>query len=110
MKPRARRVTIAAAVLGAGVVGVAVVLNWTTVRDHVEAWHFQLTEDTQALVPNPRWQDEVETVMPTARLPQYLADCSGVAVICTKWERWEEGKVFSPLLVFEGETETVKTY
>jgi hypothetical protein len=51
MKPRARRVTIAAAVLGAGVVGVAVVLNWTAVRDHVEGWRFQLTRQTVIISP-----------------------------------------------------------
>jgi hypothetical protein len=46
MKPRARRVTLAAVVLGAGVVGVFVVLNWRAVCDHVEAWRFQLTSKT----------------------------------------------------------------
>ena len=51
MKPRARRVAIGAAVLGAGVVGVLVALNWGTVRDHVEAWHFQLTTETEMMEP-----------------------------------------------------------
>jgi hypothetical protein len=53
MKPRARRVTIAAAVLGAGVVGVLVVLNWATVRDHFEGWRFQLTRKTETIDPDP---------------------------------------------------------
>jgi hypothetical protein len=52
MKPRARRVTIAAAVLGAGVVAVFVVLNWGTMRDHVEAWRFQLTRETVTIEPD----------------------------------------------------------
>ena len=53
MKPRARRVTIAAAVLGAAVVAVLLVAHWATVRDHVEAWHFQLTTETVTIEPNP---------------------------------------------------------
>jgi hypothetical protein len=52
MKPRARRVTLAAAVLGAGVVAVLVVSHWRAVRDHVEAWHFQLTRETQTMNPD----------------------------------------------------------
>jgi hypothetical protein len=51
MKPRARRVTIAAAVLGGAVVVVLVVAHWDTVRDHVEAWHFQLTRKTATVLP-----------------------------------------------------------
>jgi hypothetical protein len=52
MKPRARRVTIAAAVLGAGVVAVLVVTHWATVRDHVEGWRFQLAKYTETIEPN----------------------------------------------------------
>ena len=40
MKPRARRVTLAATALGVGVVAVLVVVNWGVVRDHVEGWWF----------------------------------------------------------------------
>ena len=49
MKPRARRVTIAAAVLGTGVVAVLVVVHWGTIRDHIEAWHFQLARKTMTI-------------------------------------------------------------
>jgi hypothetical protein len=45
MKPRARRVAVATAVLGAG--ALAVVL--TALRDHIEAWRFQLTRDTKTV-------------------------------------------------------------
>jgi hypothetical protein len=51
MKPLARRITLAAAVLGAGIFAVFVVLNWGTVRDHTGAWWFQLTSKTEMLVP-----------------------------------------------------------
>jgi hypothetical protein len=52
MKPRARRVAIAAAVLGAGVIAVLVVAHWGTVRNHVEAWHFQLTTQMERIEPS----------------------------------------------------------
>jgi hypothetical protein len=53
MKPRARRVTIAAAVLGAGVVAVLAVAHWSTVRDHAEAWWFVCTRETKTINPDP---------------------------------------------------------
>ena len=46
MKPRACRITVGAAALGAGVLAVLVVANWSAVRDHVEAWWFQLMRKT----------------------------------------------------------------
>jgi hypothetical protein len=52
MKSRARRVTIAAAVLGAGVIAVLVVTHWGTVRDHCEAWRVQLAKYTEMIEPN----------------------------------------------------------
>ena len=57
MKPRARRVTLVAVALGGAVLGVLVVANWATVRDHVEAWHFQLTTETETVVPNSAWME-----------------------------------------------------
>jgi len=53
MKPRARRVTIGAAMLGTAIVTALVIVNWRTVRDHVEAWHFQLTRETETIEPEP---------------------------------------------------------
>ena len=52
MKPRARRVVIGAAALVAVLVSVLVAANWATVRDHVEAWHFQMTRETETEEPN----------------------------------------------------------
>jgi hypothetical protein len=49
MKPRARRVTIAAAALGVGVIGVFVIINWRPVREHIQAWHLQLTRETETI-------------------------------------------------------------
>lgn len=49
MKPRARRVTIGAALVGAGVVGVLIVLQF---RLHLEAWRFQRTRRTAKIEPD----------------------------------------------------------
>ena len=51
MKHRARRAVIGAAALGSVLVAVLVFANWRIVRDHVEAWHFQLTRDTETYEP-----------------------------------------------------------
>ena len=53
MKPRARRVTLAAAVLGGGVVGGLVIVHWGTVRDHLEGWWFLMTTETLTIRPGP---------------------------------------------------------
>ena len=53
MKPRARRVTLAVAVLGSGVLAVCVVAHWSALCDHFEAWHFQLTRETALMRPGP---------------------------------------------------------
>ena len=51
MKQRARRAMILTAALGAIVTAVLVIANWGTVREHVEAWHFQLTRKTETIEP-----------------------------------------------------------
>jgi hypothetical protein len=52
MKRHARRAVIGAAALMALVVAVLTVANWGTVRDHVEAWRFQLTKVTTTIQPD----------------------------------------------------------
>jgi hypothetical protein len=42
---------IGSAALVAVVVAVLTVTHWTTVRDHVEAWRFQLTRETRTIQP-----------------------------------------------------------
>jgi len=54
MKPRARRATIGVAALAVVLLVVLVVACWGTVRDHVEAWHFQLTRKTMEVTPPPK--------------------------------------------------------
>jgi len=51
MKPRARRITIGAAAVAVVLVAVLAVAYWATVRDHVEAWHFQLTRKAKTITP-----------------------------------------------------------
>jgi hypothetical protein len=54
MKRHAWRVTIGAAALGAVLLAVLVVANWSTVRDHIEAWRFQLTTEKETIEPFER--------------------------------------------------------
>jgi len=51
MKRRAQRLVIGAVAVLAGLVAILVAANWNTVRDHVEAWHFQLTRETETIQP-----------------------------------------------------------
>jgi hypothetical protein len=51
MKPRARRITIAAALLGLAVVAVLVIAHLDTVRDHIEAWRVQRSSKMQTITP-----------------------------------------------------------
>ena len=55
VKPRALWVTITKAIIEVAVVVVflVVVLNLSTVRDHLQAWLFQLTRKTETRVPSP---------------------------------------------------------
>ena len=52
MKPRARRIALLTVAAGCLVVGGLVVAHWSAVRDHVEAWRFQATRETQMTVPS----------------------------------------------------------
>jgi hypothetical protein len=84
MKPCARRVTIAATVLGAAVVGALVVANWGTVRDHVEAWWFQLTTTTRSILPRPELQGkpfDMPSHIERGEMLQFMADYFGREVV-----------------------------
>ena len=78
MKPRARRITIGAAALVAVIVAVLVVANKGTVRDHVEAWHIQVTTETERLTP-PRNGDVLFGPAPGL---QVLSSHAERSVIC----------------------------
>jgi hypothetical protein len=52
MKPPARRIAIGAAVTGAVLVGLLGVSCRETVRDHIEAWRFQLARRTETVHPS----------------------------------------------------------
>jgi len=105
MKRRARRVVIGGAALVAVVVGVLVATHWGTIRDHVEAWHFQLTRDTQVLIPEPGRKGQpglsvITTVLRPNMEPRYsvnpgeflrlLKDFSGTPVIVQPHEYLSE--------------------
>src|SRR5688572_31459205 len=70
MKRRARRAVIGAAALVVVVIVLLVVAHRDTVRDHLEAWHFQLTRETKIMDPQSSNQGEMITT------PQILATYS----------------------------------
>ena len=76
MKPRARRVVLGAAALVAVLVAVVVAANWGTVRDHVEAWHFQLTRETTSIHPDGVDADAYQThdLGATAHVREHVRD------------------------------------
>jgi hypothetical protein len=51
MKRRGWRVALTVATLGLVLVACLVAFNWTTVRDHAEAWWFQATRETRTIEP-----------------------------------------------------------
>jgi hypothetical protein len=51
MKRRGKRIAFTVAATGLAVLLVLVVAHWGTVRDHVEAWWFQLTRETETIEP-----------------------------------------------------------
>jgi hypothetical protein len=53
MNRRGTRLTLGVVVVGLAVVLVLAVAHWGTVRDHLEAWRFQLTTETDAIRPDP---------------------------------------------------------
>jgi hypothetical protein len=70
-------------------VGLAVVIalgisHWDTVRDHVEAWHFQLTTKTETIEPDPEsWVASAGdvTVFDVSDCLHLLSTLSGLCVI-----------------------------
>jgi hypothetical protein len=80
MKRRPRRVTIAAAVLGAGVIAVLVVAHWGTVCDHLEAWRFQLSTETETIEPRA-WPGLERPNLLNERYIHLLSDLSGMPVV-----------------------------
>jgi hypothetical protein len=53
MNRRGKRLAFTVAATGLAVLLGLGILHWSTVRDHVEAWYFQLTMETETVEPNP---------------------------------------------------------
>jgi len=80
MKRRSRRASvICGAALVALLVAVLVVGNWDITRNHIEAWVFQLTQETYTLTPvqGPRCGHQSQA----KALLYHLADTSALPVI-----------------------------
>ena len=56
MNRRGKRLTLGVMAVGLAVVLVLAIAHWSTVRDHVEAWWFQLTKKTATIEPLPGLQ------------------------------------------------------
>jgi hypothetical protein len=78
---RGKRMAFVAAVIAGEVFAVLVLAHWSVVRDHVEAWTFQLTRQTKMIQPlvTDRHSD---IWLLQSQLPYLeLANCSGWPVI-----------------------------
>jgi hypothetical protein len=53
MKRRGWRVALTVATIEFVLVACLVAFNWDTVRDHAEAWWFQLATETRTIEPDP---------------------------------------------------------
>jgi hypothetical protein len=68
MNRRGKRLTLGVMVVGLAVVVGLAIAHWGTVRDHVEAWHFQLTYRNETITPGFRKPTEDQ---PTVGLEYY---------------------------------------
>jgi hypothetical protein len=84
MKCRGLRATFIAGAIGFAVVA-AVAFNWDVVRDHAEAWWFEMTTRTESLLPDPSKKGmaakNASPWPPRLECLQFIADYSGVPVI-----------------------------
>jgi hypothetical protein len=94
MKRRARRAVLGATALVAVLVAALVVSHWSTVRDHVEAWHFQLTHETKTIEP----LNSAEVLSDSLHVFQLLSTGANLRVICDPDERDIDGWRASPKL------------
>ena len=53
MNRRGKRLTLGVMAVGLAVILVLGIVHRDAVRDHVKAWHFQLTRETRTIEPNP---------------------------------------------------------
>src|SRR5262245_43022869 len=70
MNCRARRIALLTVAAGCLVVAGLVVAHWGTVRDHVEAWRFQLTRETATIEPAPALRDMETLIEYSTTVPQ----------------------------------------
>jgi len=91
MKRRAWRITIGAATLGVALAAVLAVAHRDSLRDHVEAWRFQLTRTTETIEPPVAGRTVIGStpLSPSARADAYRAGGTvlhGEAALARFWE------------------------
>jgi hypothetical protein len=77
------------AALGLALVAGLVAFNWTTVRDHAEAWWFQATQGTETIVSDPGYVEHYKkrdgyAFQAPKDLLHFLASVSGTPVVATR--------------------------
>jgi hypothetical protein len=104
MNHRGKRIAFTVTATGLVVVLVLVIAHWKTVRDHVQAWHFQLMRETVTIVPDPSFHFDLEgrgdwSVLKLERCLPALAAYSGRNVLLDSLEdprRWGRRYVKDP--------------
>jgi hypothetical protein len=67
MNRRGRRLAFTVAATAVVVLLVLAIVHWKTVRDHVQAWHLQLTRETVTIEPRPGLQGMLSLFMGETR-------------------------------------------
>jgi len=100
----------AAAAIGGAVLAVVVVVLRNPIRDHLEVWHFQLTQDTEPFLPGPALESDAMLSQPILCLQdrkpfrvidpiqvcRQLASCTSTPVIIDRESR-SFGVMLEPL-------------
>ena len=102
MNRRGKRLTLGVMVVGIVVVLALAIAHWGTVRDHVEAWWFQLTCETETIDLSYGHKSLREET----GLLQLLTDTSGCAVIRERADSSTDRGVYADWSVWVRETRT----
>ena len=85
MNRRGKRIAFTVAATGLAVVLVVGILYRHAIRDHLQAWHFQLTRETTTIEPEPEMHGVGEVLEPTEPLRTDWC-LSGLVVWTRHWK------------------------
>jgi len=83
MNRRGKRLALTVAAAGLAVLLVLGIVHRDAVRDHVEAWHFQLTKETVMITPEAEWKEVGERIvgLDTISLVHAVANLQGYPAV-----------------------------